>query len=199
MHWKLDVIRAGSLVRLEPLSKEHGPGLFDVGQFEEIWEWWPFNPAANAARFDEWLDDCLEAAASGTRQHYATISANTGHPIGSTSFCTLRPGHRGIEIGWTWLTPAAWRSGANTEAKLLMLTHAFDILGCQRVEFETDERNARSRRALLALPAHFEGVRRDDKLVRDGERRSSAYYSILASEWPQVRANLQRRTALTRP
>jgi N-acetyltransferase len=195
MTGKLDVFLAGTVARLEPLSREHGPALFAAAQFEEIWEWWPFDPSASAARFEMWLDDCLAAAAAGTRQHYATIAASIDEPIGSTSFCTLRPEHRGIEIGWTWLTPSVWRSSVNAEAKFLMLAYAFDELECQRVEFETDERNARSRRALLALPARFEGVRRDDKLVRDGEVRSSAYYSVLASEWPEVRANLKRRIA----
>jgi RimJ/RimL family protein N-acetyltransferase len=129
----------------------------------------------------------------GTEARFVTRDAHTGRLIGSTSFCTLRPEHRGLEIGWTWLTPSAWGTGANAEAKLVQLRHAFTQLGCQRVEFETDELNIRSRRALEALPAQFEGVLRDLQLLPDGSRRSSAFYSILASEWPAVEERLQRR------
>jgi RimJ/RimL family protein N-acetyltransferase len=138
---------------------------------------------------------CEQAARDGLRQHFVTVDAATGEPIGSTSFCTLRPEHKSIEIGWTWLTPSRWRFGANIEAKLLMLTHAFEVLGCQRVEFETDARNERSRAAIAGLGAEFEGIRREDKLVRGVVRRSSAYYSILDHEWPVAQARLRERLA----
>ena len=103
-----------------------------------------------------------------------------------------------LEIGWTWLAPAYWQTGANVEAKLLMLEHAFEDLGCLRVEFKTDASNERSRAALAALPAQFEGVFRKHMLVRGGERRDSAYYSIIDDEWPEVRENLERRLDATR-
>jgi len=144
----------------------------------------------------------LDEVRRGHTVRFATLDARTGSPIGSTSYCTLRPDHFGLEIGWTWLTPSAWGTGVNAEAKLLQLRHAFDALGCQRVEFETDERNQRSRRALEALPATLEGVLRSHKRLDDGRRRSSAIYSILDIEWPDVRANLERRVeiaALHRP
>jgi RimJ/RimL family protein N-acetyltransferase len=98
-----------------------------------------------------------------------------------------------LEIGWTWLTPSAWGTGANVEAKLLQLEHAFDRLGARRVEFKTDANNERSRAALAALPAQFEGIFRKHMLVRDGENRDSAWFSIVDDEWPEVRANLERR------
>ena len=191
--WHLDVVLVGERVRLEPLTISHASGLFEAARPEEIWRWWPFNPAASRERFSEWIDSCRRAAAEGVRQHFATIDIASGEPIGSTSYCTLRPAHAGLEIGWTWLTPSAWNSGANAEAKLLMLRHAFEVSDCQRVEFETDVRNTRSRRALEALPAQFEGVRRDDKRIRGDQRRSSAYYSILDREWPRVEKNLRQR------
>ncbi len=125
--------------------------------------------------------------------HFATCDADTGRPLGSTSFCTPRPEQRAVEIGWTWLTPSAWGSGANAEAKLLQLRYAFEALGCIRVEFETDECNGRSRKALEAIPAQFEGVLRDWRVLADGSRRSSAYYSILDSEWPLAKARLGDR------
>jgi len=121
----------------------------------------------------QWLTEALTAAETGTALHFVTLDATTGRAIGSTSYCTPRPDHGGLEIGWTWLTPSAWRTGANAEAKLLQLTHAFERLGCHRVEFHTDERNERSRRALMALPAHFEGVLRDWKVLPTGRWRRS--------------------------
>jgi RimJ/RimL family protein N-acetyltransferase len=183
----------GRLVVLEPLSPEHSDGLFAAASSPEIWEWWPLHPAIDRASFDRWVDDALQAVANGRQARFATLVAQSRRPLGSTSYGTLRPEHRSLEIGWTWLTPAAWGTGANAEAKLLQLRHAFEQLGCQRVEFETDERNSRSRRALEALPAKHEGVLRDWKLMPDGRRRSSALYSILDSEWPDVRDNLERR------
>jgi RimJ/RimL family protein N-acetyltransferase len=191
--WQLDVQLADDYVTLEPLRIAHADELFDVAQVPEIWVWWPFNPARSIETFKDWVLGCERAAREGVRQHFLTRNASTGSPVGSTSYCTIRPEHCGIEIGWTWVAPSEWRSGVNVAAKRLMLSHAFDALGCQRVEFETDAANERSRRALAALPAQFEGVHRDDKRVRGGVRRSSAYYSILDSEWPEVRRNLSDR------
>lgn len=193
--WDLDVRLEGGIVTLEPLRAEHEESLYDAARPEEIWRWWEFNPARSRESFHRWVEECLTAGGAGEGRHFATVDAVSGAPLGSTSFCTLRPEDRGIEIGWTWLTPSAWGTGANVEAKSLMLRHAFEALGCIRVEFETDANNERSRAALAALPAQFEGVHRDDKLVRDGERRSSAYFSVIDSEWPEVKAALAARIA----
>ena len=106
---------------------------------------------------------------------------------------TLRPEHRGLEIGYTWMSPATWNTGANVEAKLLLLRHAFETLGCMRVEFKTDAKNENSRRALAALPAEFEGIFRKHMLVRDGELRDSAWYAITDDDWPAVRSGLEAR------
>jgi N-acetyltransferase len=190
---------SGRLVALEPLAVDHEDELFAVAQAPEIWEWWPFNPAVDRPTFHAWLVDVLEAAAAGSQARFATRELATGRLIGSTSYCTLRPAHRGLEIGWTWTTPTAWGRGLNAEAKLLQLRRAFDVLGVQRVEFETDEQNRRSRRALEALPATLEGVMRDWRVIADGRRRSSAVYSILDREWPAVQANLHRRIAAKVP
>ena len=115
----------------------------------------------------------------------------SGEALGSSSYLSARPEHDGVEIGWTWLNPSAWRTGANREAKLLLLGFAFEELGCMRVEFKTDARNERSRAALEALPATFEGVFREHMLMPGIGRRDSAYYSIVDSEWPAVRAGLR--------
>jgi N-acetyltransferase len=111
---------------------------------------------------------------------------------------TLREEHRGLEIGATWLMPMAWRTGVNTEAKLLMLEHAFERLGCMRVEFKTDARNERSRAALASLPVRFEGIFRKHMLMPDIGVRDSAYYSVTDEEWPEVRASLERRLTAAR-
>jgi RimJ/RimL family protein N-acetyltransferase len=148
--------------------------------------------------FDKWFDDALSATADGREGVFATRDAGTGTPIGSTRFMAVRPADRVVEIGWTWLAPSAWGTGANVEAKLLMLGHAFETLDCQRVEFKTDARNERSRAALAALPARFEGILRKHMLVPGIGVRDSAYYSVIDDEWPRVRANLEERVSRAR-
>jgi RimJ/RimL family protein N-acetyltransferase len=183
----------GRVVRLEPLARRHEQDLFEAAQDERIWRWMPYDASASPETFHAWLEDALAASESGTEAAFATVDAGTGEPAGSTRYLALRPEHRVLEIGWTWLAPAYWQTGANVEAKMLMLEHAFENLGCLRVEFKTDSRNERSRAALATLPAQFEGVFRKHMLVRDGERRDSAYYSIIDDEWPEVRDNLRLR------
>jgi len=188
----------GRVVRLEPLAPRHEEGLFGAAQDERIWRWMHYDASESRDTFHAWLDDALAASEAGTEGAFATVDAQTNQPVGSTRYLALRPEHRVLEIGWTWLAPAYWQTGANVEAKLLMLAHAFEDLGCLRVEFKTDARNDRSRAALAALPAQFEGIFRKHMLVRGGERRDSAYYSIIDEEWPGVRENLGRRLAVPR-
>ena len=187
----LTSVLEGKVVRLEPLARRHGEGLFEAARDRRIWRWMPYDASESQETFHAWLEDAL--AASGTEVAFATVDVQTGKPVGSTRYLALRPEHRVLEIGWTWLAPAYWQTGANVEAKLLMLEHAFRDFGCLRVEFKTDARNDRSRAALAALPAQFEGVFRKHMLVRGDQRRDSAYYSIIDDEWPEVRENLGRR------
>jgi N-acetyltransferase len=192
--WKnLANVMEGKIVRLEPLERRHEQGLFEAAQDERIWRWMHYDASGSSESFHAWLEDALAASSAGTEAAFATVDAGTGELLGSTRYLALRPEHRGLEIGWTWLAPARWQTGANVEAKLLMLEHAFERLGCLRVEFKTDSRNERSRAALAALPARFEGIFRKHMLVRGGERRDSAYYSIIDDEWPEVTDNLGRR------
>lgn len=192
--WNLTPRLEGQIVILEPLAAEHYDALLEASRPPETWSWWSVDMSTPEA-FRRWFDDALSAREQGLRSQLATLDARSGTPIGATSFMTLRPEHAGLEIGWTWLTPSAWRGGANIEAKLLMLRHAFTQLGCQRVELVTHEHNERSRGAIAALGAQFEGIHRDDRLLFDGSRRSSAFYSILDREWPTVEERLSARIA----
>jgi RimJ/RimL family protein N-acetyltransferase len=184
----------GRLVRLEPLTEEHREPLRSVAAHPEVWQWMDRRVTESEGGFDQWFDGRLLARRMGEEHGYATLKAD-GEPFGSSSFLAPRPIHKGVEIGWTWLTPAAWRTGANVEAKLLMLGFAFEELGCMRVELKTDARNERSRGAMEALPAGFEGVLRKHMLMPVTGVRDSAYFSVVDDEWPSVQENLERRLA----
>jgi RimJ/RimL family protein N-acetyltransferase len=182
----------GQIVVLEPLEARHEEGLFAAAQHPEIWRW--LAPIGDSREFfAAWLSASLAESEAGREGVFVTIDRASGKPIGSTRYLNLREAHRGVEIGWTWLSPTMWRTGANVEAKLLLLEHAFERLRCMRVEFKTDARNERSRAAIEALPARFEGVLRKHMLMPGVGVRDSAYYSVIEEEWPQVRANLERR------
>ena len=182
----------GRLVVLEPLTRAHAEGLFAAAQDAEIWRWMHVLAHEREA-FEHWLDAALEAAATGREAPFAILLAEGGEPVGSSRYLTLRPEHRGLEIGHTWHARRVWGTGVNVEAKYLLLRHAFEELGCLRVEFKTEARNERSRAALEALPARFEGIFRKHMVVRGGELRDSAYYAVVDDEWPEVKANLERR------
>ena len=187
----------GQIVVLEPLRADHEDGLFAAAQHPEIWEW--LAPVGESREyFAAWFVASLAASAAGREGVFATIDRASGELIGSTRYLNLRAAHRGLEIGWPWLTPAMWRTGANVEAKLLMLGHAFGALGCIRVELKTDARNERSRAATEALPAQFEGIFRKHMLMPGIGVRDSAYYSVIDEDWPEVRASLERRLAARR-
>jgi len=187
----------GRLVVMEPLVEEHREPRGQAGQEPGVWRWM-LGDGTRREVFDEWFDTALEDARAGNAAPFATLDRADSRPIGSTRYFSLRPEHRGLEIGHTWLASSHWSTGANIEAKLLMLEHAFERLGCMRVEFKTDSRNERSRAALAALPAQFEGIFRKHMLIQDGDVRHSAYYAIMDDEWPEVKANLERRLAARR-
>jgi RimJ/RimL family protein N-acetyltransferase len=191
----LTMTLAGERVVLEPLGARHEADLLEAAGEAQIWHWMPYS-IASATDLAAWLERAIAESAAGREGAFATVDRASGRAIGSTRYLALRPEHRGLEIGHTWLAPAAWRTGANVEAKLLMLAHAFDDLDCLRVEFKTDARNERSRAALAALPARFEGIFRRHMVVPYGDGiRDSAYYSVIASEWPAVREHLAGRLA----
>jgi len=180
----------GRIVRLEPLRPDHVPGLAEVGLDPAIWRWTIARPQSEADLRD-WADAAIRNREAGTEFPFATIEASTGRPIGSSRYMNIVLEHRRLEIGWTWLAPAWQRSGANREAKLLMLTHAFETLGCRRVEFKTDSNNEPSRTALLGIGATFEGIFRKHMVMPGDGVRHSAWYSVIDNEWPAVKARLE--------
>jgi RimJ/RimL family protein N-acetyltransferase len=190
----LAVPLAGERIALEPLQRSHADELWEAAQDPRIWQWLA-DVGGSRESFDRWMEASLAAAAAGEEGVFATRDRRRGAVVGSSRYLNLRPGDRALEVGWTWLSPAVWGTGVNVEQKLLMLGHAFEALGCVRVELKTDARNERSRAAMAALPAQFEGVMRNHMIVPDVGQRDSAYFSVIEPEWPRVRANLRRRLA----
>jgi RimJ/RimL family protein N-acetyltransferase len=190
------VVLQGAHVRLEPLGLDHVPALAGTtAGDEEVWRWLPAFPADEAE-----LRTVVEAALgdrdAGTRFPFAILEGGSGQALGSSSYLDIDPGNHRIEIGWTWLSRSVWRSAVNTEAKLLLLGHAFDDLGYERVALKTHHRNERSQAAIARLGAVREGTLRHHIRHRDGTWRDSVYYSILSAEWPQVRDGLRARLTL---
>lgn len=188
------VTLAGRRVRLEPLALDHVPALAEVALVPELWQWTLARPTDETG-IRAWAEAAIRGHEAGTELPFVTIDTATGRPIGSSRYLNIVLEHRRLEIGWTWVAPPWQRTGANREAKLLMLRHAFDDLGCRRVEFKTDSRNAPSRSALLGIGATFEGIFRNHMVMPDGPMRHSAYYSVIDDEWPAVRQRLEASLA----
>lgn len=187
--WVSPVVLEGERVRLEPLTRDHLVGLAEVAFDEAIWRWTIARPT-DLAGLGAWLDAALGNRATGTEMPFATIDRATNRPVGSSRFLNISPENRRLEIGWTWLATSSQRTGANREVKLLQLTHAFETLGANRVEFKTDSRNERSRAALLGIGAAFEGIFRNHVIMPDGPLRHSAWYSVTVEDWPAVKERL---------
>ena len=183
------VTLTGRHVTLEPLSRAHVTELWEAASYPEIWRFMPFQPGSES-EVGVLVEQALGLAEAGQMLAFAQRSIADGHVVGSTSYLNPDPASRRIEIGATWLTPRAQRTAINTEAKFLLLEHAFESLGCIRVEFKTDARNARSRAALERIGATEEGTLRHHMIMPDGHLRDSTYFSILRTEWPDVRAML---------
>jgi N-acetyltransferase len=188
----------GTHVRLEPLTPAHLDGLCAVGLDPELWRL-TVSRVHDRRDMERYLVEALEEHRAGTALPFATVSRATGRVIGSTRFGNASRLHRRVEIGWTWLGRPFQRTAANTEAKLLMLRHAFETWGCIRVELKTSTLNLRSRAAILRLGAREEGVLRHHMINEDGSLRDSVFFSILAEEWPDVRRRLEGRLAGSAP
>ncbi len=182
----------GDFVRLEPLKTEHVGKLFEIGQNKEIWRW----TTTNIESFEDmrqYVATALAERANGLTLPFVTVDQASGEIVGSTRFGNISVQNRSAEIGWTWIDPKWQRTYVNTDAKLLMLTHAFENWKCLRVEIITDVFNEASRRAILRLGAKEEGVLRNHLIVETGRVRDSVVFSIIDSEWESVKEALQTK------
>jgi len=183
----------GKNVILEPLSLAHIQGLAIAGQDPQIWRYMPYGDMS--ASMESWVREILKREAAGTDRPFAVIHKENGDVAGATRYMDIRPEHHGLEIGGTWYAAKFQHSPVNTEAKYLMLRHAFESLGCIRVQFKADSRNERSVRAIERLGATREGLLRNHMIMPDGAVRHSVYFSIIDSEWPAVKARLEELMA----
>jgi len=186
------VVLEGSRVRLEPLAQTHLSGLSEAIEDGRLWEL-PVTLVPHPSDLPKFFDNAKTAFAGGRELAFAIIDIQSSRVVGSTRFRCIETSHRRVEIGFTFLAASWQRTYVNTEAKYLMLNHAFKTWGCNRVELLTDERNAKSRNAILRLGAKEEGIVRCHMVMRDGFIRNSVLYSIIASEWLQVKVALEEK------
>jgi RimJ/RimL family protein N-acetyltransferase len=184
------VTLTGRFVRLEPLTRGHAEALAKFAYEPSLWTWMP-TLALDRRALDTWIDEALVAERSGTALPFATVLLAGNLPVGSTRFLNVAARDGRMEIGATWIGLPYQRSAVNTEAKLLMLQHAFETLGATRVELKTHSENVKSRRAIERIGATFEGIHRKHMLHNDGSRRDTAWYSILDDEWPAIKVRLE--------
>jgi RimJ/RimL family protein N-acetyltransferase len=180
-------------VRLEPLAEEHRNGLRAAADDDHVWHLLP--TGGRGAAFDPVFDDALAQQAAGKRLPYAVRLLATGELVGATSYIDPLPIHKRVEVGWTWYRPDQWATAVNPECKLLLLSHAFEALGLNRVQFNVDALNARSQAAVTKLGATREGVLRSHMIVRNGRIRDTVVFGIVAGDWPRVRDGLRARLA----
>jgi N-acetyltransferase len=184
----------GQHIRLEPLGLQHCVRLAEIGCEENVWRY--LNPRLESeADMRKFIETALQWQAEGTAIPFATIDKATGLAVGSTRFANIVREHRRVEIGWTWIGSDWQRSAVNTEAKYLMLRHAFEVWRCGRVELKTSSLNMRSRNAMLRIGAKEEGTLRNHMINADGSFRHTVYFSVIAEEWPEVKQFLEARLA----
>ena len=185
----------GRFVRLEPLSDAHVKGLAAIGLDAAIWQHMPYGNMGDEADIRRWVRELLDRAARGTDIPFAVVHLASGRVAGATRYMDVRPADRGLEIGGTWYGNEFQRTAVNTECKYLLLRNAFEEMKCIRVQFKTDSRNLRSQRAIERIGAVREGALRNHMILPDGTIRHSVYYSILDSEWPEIKPLLESKLA----
>lgn len=190
--WVKPVTLEGRIVRLEPLSMDHLDDLAGVAFEGDLWRWTAVQPT-DVSGLRAWIEAAVATTASGSEMAFATIDPASGRAVGSSRFMSIVPEHKRLEIGWTWIALAHQRSGANREAKLLQMTHAFETLGANRVEFKTDSLNTKANPGLLGIGATYEGTFRNHMIMPGGRLRHSTYYSVIVDEWPAVKERLQAK------
>jgi RimJ/RimL family protein N-acetyltransferase len=186
----------GRHIRLEPLTLDHHNGLCEIGLDPDLWRWIPFQ-VKSRDEMQEYIRQALQWQSDGTALPFATVEQSSGRVVGCTRYMNIDKPNRHVEIGSTLIGKPWQRTVVNTEAKYLMLRHAFETLGCFRVELKTDALNERSRNAILRIGAIQEGIFRKHVLCWDGRLRDSVYFSVIDSEWPGVKARLEEKLALS--
>lgn len=181
----------GELVRLEPLEKRHAADLFAISQDPRIWTYFAANPATSLEKMERWVNQRVAEHETGTLLSLVIVQCATQSIVGCTSYLDFSEANRGVEIGSTWLSPDVQRTGVNTECKYLLLRYAFETLGMIRVQLKTHHHNFKSQKAIERIGATREGVLRNHMIMSDGSYRHSVYFSIIESEWPQVKAKLE--------
>lgn len=182
----------GRLVRLEPLRMEHAGELYDASRDASLWAYMPVKQPHSLLEMEQLVTSTLQNQRNGSCLPFAIISLEGNRVVGETRYLTIVPHDHGLEIGWTWLTSSAQRTGVNTECKYLLLRHAFEDMSAIRVQFKTHHLNIRSQRAIERLGAVKEGILRNHMIMPDGSFRHSVYYSVIEREWPSIKARLER-------
>ena len=186
------VVLEGNHVRLEPLTLDHWGPLCDVGLDPEIWQW-TTSLVRTPNDMRRYIETALQWQRDGKALPFAQVERSTGKVVGSTRYANVEDEHRRVEIGWTWVAQPWQRTAVNTEAKYLLLRHAFESVGCIRVEFKTDVLNVKSITALLRIGAKHEGILRKHMITANGRVRDSVYFSILDDEWPEIKMLLKEK------
>lgn len=186
---------SNDIVTLQPLTQQHLSAFYNAGAFAEIWQWSLPNKCTSLASTKDWLIYSEEMTAQGLHVPFAIIDNASGNLVGSTRFCSINAADKNVEIGFTFITPAFQQTAINSNAKLLLLTYAFETLGAIRVEFKVHEKNKKSRKAVARLGASFEGILRNHRILSDGSYRNTVIFSIIGSEWPKVKTALINKMA----
>lgn len=194
-NWITPVTLQGKYVRLEPLLEAHTSGLAEIGIGQSFWDFMLYGKIQTEADMRNWVLDILSRAEKGTDLPFAVIHLASGRVAGATRYLNIMPKDRGLEIGGTWYGTDFQRTPVNTECKYLLLSHAFETLKCIRVQLKTDKRNERSQKAIERLGAKKEGILRNHMILPDGRYRDSVFYSILDTEWLDVKKNLEEMMA----
>jgi RimJ/RimL family protein N-acetyltransferase len=189
--WVDPVTLQGKYVRLEPLNESHIPGLTEIGKGQDFWYFMLYGRMETEDDMRNWALDIMSRGERGTDLPFAVIHLATGRVAGATRYLNIMPHDRGLEVGGTWYGLDFQRTAVNTECKYLLFAHAFEVLKCIRAQIKTDSRNMRSQQAIERIGAKKEGVLRNHMILPDGRYRDSVFYSILDSEWPRVKKNLE--------
>jgi RimJ/RimL family protein N-acetyltransferase len=186
----------GELVSIEPLRLDHAAGLLAAADVEEVFAWLPYSRPTSIVEAEAWIEEAIAQRSADRRFRFAVLRAGECSVVGSTSYWHFDADNAHVEIGSTWFSRTVWGTGTNAETKLLLMQHAFETLGLERVAFRTDIRNEHSQAAIERLGASKEGVHRHEMRRRDGSWRDSVHYALLRSEWPEAKDRLRARVAI---